>query len=196
MPGSIDIWILGPMEVYRAGSPVAIPAGKQRGLLALLALRAGSVQSTDLLIDALWGEEPPASARNALQVLVSSLRKYLADDRSVKLETSGPGYVLRAEPDGLDLLRFEQLLDEGGAALGAGDEERASQLLARALELWRGRPLEGLDLPGLPVGEIADLEERRTHAMQLRLEADLALGRHLEIVPELEGMLAAPPLAG
>ena len=64
MPGSIDIWILGPMEVYRAGSPVAIPAGKQRGLLALLALRAGSVQSSDLLIDALWGEEPPETARN------------------------------------------------------------------------------------------------------------------------------------
>lgn len=166
---------------------------KQRTLLTVLVMRAGEVVSADALIDALWGDEPPATARTALQVRISKLRKLLAGDPSAKLETRGPGYVLHVDPEQVDLHRFDRHVERGRAALAGGEYERAREELQAALELWRGEPLEGIDVPNL-AGELADLRERRTAALEARLEADLALGRHLEAIPEIDRLRAEDPM--
>jgi DNA-binding SARP family transcriptional activator len=194
MPDRLDILVLGPLEVRRGGEPLSLPGVKLRGLAALLTLRAGEVVSADALIDALWGEHPPTSARNALQVQVSGFRKLLAGDPIARLQTRGTGYVLELAPDQTDLARFARLVEEGRAALAASEHQSAREILGEALALWRGRPLEGLEIPGLPTAALADLEERHAAALSLRLEADLALGRHLDVLPELDGLRAEHPL--
>ncbi len=194
MPGRLTFRVLGPLEIEHDGSPLPLGGAKMRGLIALLLLRAGEIVSTDALVDGLWGEDSPPTARTALQGQVSKFRKLLARDETAVLETRGPGYVLRVDPEQLDLRRFERLAEEGRAALARGEPEEARETLGRALDLWRGQALAGLDLPGLPTALLADLEERRSAVLESRLEADLALGRHLEVVPELESQLTAQPL--
>jgi YVTN family beta-propeller protein len=188
---TMEFRILGPFEVSERGRPLEVGAGKQRAVLALLLLRAGEVVSTDHLIDALWAERPPASALNSVHIYVSQLRKAL---RNGRLETRGRGYLLALEPEQLDLGRFERLLGEGRALLAGGESERAAQALRAALALWRGPPLSDFASEPFAHGEIARLDELRLAAFEERIEADLALGRHAELVPELEALVREHPL--
>jgi DNA-binding SARP family transcriptional activator len=194
----VDFRILGPLEVEEAGGLLPIGGAKQRALLAILLLRANEVVAKDRLIDELWGGQPPATATTALQVHVSQLRKVL-DPQATRgdaelLVTRAPGYVLRVEPEQVDLRRFERLLAEGKTAFADGDAETARERLGAALALWRGRPLG--DLAAVPFArhEGLRLEELRLAAREDRIDADLALGRHAEIVSELEGLVSEYPL--
>jgi DNA-binding SARP family transcriptional activator len=173
----VEFRILGPVEVLDEGRSVPLPAGKPRALLRFLLLNRNRVVSAETLIDELWGDEPSESATKALQGYVSQLRKALGADRLV---TKPPGYSLRVEDGELDLDRFEQLAREGRERLAAGDVKAASRELGSALELWRG------PAPGL--------EERRLAALEDRIDADLALARHAELVAELETLVAEHPL--
>jgi len=189
--GKREFRILGPFEARENGRSLAIGAGKQRALLVLLLLGAGEVVSTDRLIDALWGERAPASALNSVHIYVSQLRKVLGEGCLI---TRGRGYLLAFEPEQLDLGRFERLLGEGRELLAEGEAARASEALRAALGLWRGLPLADFASEPFAQGEIARLDELRLAALEERIEADLALGRHGELVPELEGLVRANPL--
>jgi YVTN family beta-propeller protein len=183
--------VLGPFEVAERGQLLDVGVGKQRALLALLVLSAGEVVSTDRLIDALWGERPPASALNSVRVYVSHLRRALGNGR---LLTRGHGYLLTVEPEQIDLGRFERLVAEGREALAVGEAERAAELLGAALALWRGPALVDFAAEQFAQSEIARLEELHLAALEERIEADLALGRHGELVPELEALVRSKPL--
>ncbi len=143
--------------------------------------------STDRLIDELWGAAPPSTALKSIQVMVSRLRKRLGDGR---LATQVPGYLLRVEPAELDLVRFEKLVDEARRAA----PEIAAEKLREALALWRGPPLADLAYEPFAQAEIARLEELRLAALDQRMAADLAAGRHAELVGELEALVVQYPL--
>jgi DNA-binding SARP family transcriptional activator len=179
--------VLGPLEVLEDGSPLRLGGPRQRALLALLLLHANRVLSSDALLDGLWPEEPPLAGRAALRVRVSQLRKALGGELVV---TRPPGYLLAVRPDQIDLHRFEVLVTEARAA----PPERAAELLREALALWRGDALAELRYESFAQPEIGRLDELRLAALELRVEADLALGRHAELVPELEGAVATSPL--
>ena len=183
----MEFRLLGPLEVAEHDRSLVLGGIKPRSLLALLLLHANQVLSADRLIDELWGDEPPATAAKSIQVHVSKLRKVLGDGR---LTTRDPGYVLNVDPEELDLARFERLLVE---ARGAGPETRAEKL-RQALTLWRGPPLADLAYQPFAQTEIARLEELRLAALEQRIEADLATGRHTELVSELEALAAEHPL--
>jgi DNA-binding SARP family transcriptional activator/energy-coupling factor transporter ATP-binding protein EcfA2 len=189
--------VLGPLEVVAAGGPVALPAAKHRTLLAALLVHANQVVSADRLIDALWGEQPPATAAKTLQTYVSQLRRELEPQARPgaweALQTADGGYRLRVEPDGLDADRFARLVDTGRQALGRGEPAAAAAWLREGLALWRG-PAYG-ELAGAPVAqaEAARLEELRLVALEGRIDAELGLGRHAELVGELEELVVAEP---
>ena len=185
----MEFRILGPLEAVVDGRPLPLAGASQRALLAVLLLHANEVVSSDLLIDELWGEEPPASGATALQVRVSQLRKALGP-AAERLETSAPGYVLRVGPDELDLDRFTRLLDHAAGA----EPAVAAGRLRDALALWRGPPLADLAYESFAQPAIGRIEELRLVALERRIEADLALGRHAELVGELEELVAQHPL--
>jgi WD40 repeat protein/DNA-binding SARP family transcriptional activator len=192
--------MLGPLEVLDDdGRPLILGGAKQRALLAVLLLHPGQVVSADRLIDELWGEDPPDTARNVLQVYVANLRKVLEPGRpkrtvSSLLKTQPPGYRLDLDGHALDLDRFAQLVSEGRAALAAGQASEAATRLRVALGLWRGPALGDVALLGRGQGAVAELEERRLAALEERIQADLALGRHRELIGELETLVAEYPL--
>jgi predicted ATPase/DNA-binding SARP family transcriptional activator len=165
-------------------------APKQRALLAFLLLHANAAVSRDRLIDAVWGTEPPRSAVSSLQVYVHGLRQALGAER---IERQGTGYSFRLDPAELDFARFERLVERAGVGLASERAADAAEDLRRALDLWTGAPLA--DLAGEPVHVEAapQLEERRLRAVELFNDAELALGRHDELVPELERLVAAEP---
>ena len=183
----MDFKLLGPLEVADRDRSLALGGVKQRSLLAILVLHANTVVSSDRLIDELWGDTPPQTAAKSLQVQVSRLRKQLGKDR---LGTRPPGYVLNLDASELDLTRFEQLF---GEARGS-DPETAAQKLRQALALWRGPALADLAYQPFAQAEIARLEELRLAALEHRIDADLATGRHAEIAGELEALVAEHPL--
>jgi YVTN family beta-propeller protein len=186
----IKFRILGPLEVQENGRLAPLGGTRQRALLAILLLHRGEVVSNDRLVDELWGEHPPGTATKTVQVYVSRLRKELGQGVVV---TRGGGYMLDIEPDQLDAARFERLTDEGRAALENGDANAASELLRETLELWRGPPLTDLAYEPFAQGEIARLEELRLVALEQRVEADLALGKHAALIPELETLVREHP---
>jgi len=190
----LEIRLLGPVEARLGQRPLALDRLQQRALLALLALNANRVVSTDQLIDALWGERPPATASVALYGLVSGLRKLLEPDHAAAVVTKAPGYLLQVSPEQIDLGHFEHLTAQGRRALDLDDAETASALLTEALELWRGPPLQ--DLQFLPFAQkvVGRLEELRLAAIEARVEADLAAGRDGDLVPELESLVSEHPL--
>jgi DNA-binding SARP family transcriptional activator/energy-coupling factor transporter ATP-binding protein EcfA2 len=189
--------VLGPLEVVVAGRPVALPAAKHRTLLAALLVHANQVVSSDRLVDALWGEQPPATATKTLQTYVSQLRRELEPQARPgawrALQTVDGGYRLQVDRDGLDADRFARLVDTGRQALGRGEPAAAAAWLREGLALWRG-PAYG-ELAGAPVAqaEAARLEELRLVALEGRVDAELGLGRHAELVGELEELVAAEP---
>jgi predicted ATPase/DNA-binding SARP family transcriptional activator len=182
--------VLGPLEVRDGNESLPLAGAKQRALLALLLVHANHVLSRDRLIDELWGEHPPDTAVQSVQVYVSRLRKLLPPDT---LLTRPPGYLLEVEPDELDLWRFERLLAEGREAHAQGDPERASALLHDALVLWRGPALAEFAFEPFAQAEIGRLEDLRLVAVEERIEADLALGQHAELIGELEAVIAENP---
>lgn len=188
--GETEFLVLGPLRVVVDGRVVPVRMGRQTQLLASLILSAGEVVSRDTLIDALWGEQPPAAATNALQVSVHALRKQLGPER---ITTDGPGYRLHVEPGELDLERFGRLVARGRNELAVGDAETAASTLREALALWRGPALVDVAYASFAQGEIARVEELRLVALEERVEADLELGRHDELVPELEALVSAQP---
>ena len=190
----IDFRILGPLEVGEGEQRLPLGGQRQRALLALLLLHANEVVSRDRLIDEVWGEEPPATVDNAVQVYVSRLRKLLqSGNGGGSLSREGNGYLLTIEPEQLDATRFQQLVRDGRRARAEGDNERAAVALCRALELWRGSALADVALGEFAHTEIARLEELRLTALEDRIEADLARGRDVDLVPELEALVAEQP---
>ena len=185
MSGALEFRILGPLEVAGDDGPLDLPAGKPRALLALLLLHRGEVVSVDRLVDELWGEAPPPTAAKNVQGYVARLRRVLGNGA---LLTQPPGYALRVET--LDAAHFEALVDE------ARHEEPAAAAprLQRALALWRGPPLAEFAYEPFAQDEIRRLEELRLAALEDRIEADLALGRHEEVVAALESLAREQPL--
>jgi DNA-binding SARP family transcriptional activator len=187
----MEFRILGPLEVWDEDGEVSLGGPKPRALLAGLLLHPNEVVPTDRLIDELWGEGSPEDAAAALRVNISRLRKALPQD---VLTTRSPGYVVRVEPDELDLHRFERLVDEGRSLLARGLAADASERLRDALSLWRGPALADFAYESFAQPAIARLEEIRLAALELRIDADLALGRHGELVGELEALVGEHPL--
>ena len=173
---------------------ITVGGGKRRALLALLLLHANEVVSAERLIDELWGERPTATATKSLHVYVSQLRKELASANGNLLLTRGNGYSMEVDADQLDLLRFERLVDDGRRAFEEGRADRSAQKLRHALALWRGPPLSDFQYEPFAQHHIARLEEERLTALEARIEADLACGRHAEIVGELEDLVVHHPL--
>jgi len=190
----LEFRLLGPLEAGSVDAPVVLGGTKRRALLADLLVHLGQVVSVDRLIDDLWGEDPPPTARHALEVHVSTLRKALALGGSdAAVVTQPPGYRLEASPDRVDAFRFERLVAEGRAALAAGEPERAALVLRDALELWRSPPLPEFVYEPFAQAEIARLEDLRIRALELRIDADLALGLGADLVSELEALTAEHP---
>jgi DNA-binding SARP family transcriptional activator len=187
----MEFRILGPLEVWHEGGEVALGGPKPRALLALLLLHPNEVVPADRLIDQLWGDDLPDSAAGALRVNVSRLRKALPQG---VLATRSPGYLVQVEPDQLDLHRFERLVDEARSLLGRGLAADASQRLREALSLWRGAPLADFTYDDFARAAIARLEEIRLAALELRIDAELALGRYDGLIGELEALVAEHPL--
>ena len=186
----MQIRILGPLEVWDDGRVVEVGAGRQRALLALLALHSREIVGTDRLIDELWGASAPPTAPKALQNLVSQLRRSLG---AAAIDTVPPGYRLVLADADLDARQFERLAAEGHRLL-EDDPGRAGQTLREALGLWRGRALADFAYEDFAQSEITRLDELRLGATEDRIDVDLALGRATELVPELEQLVSAHPL--
>ncbi len=185
----MEFRILGPLEVLDGDEIVGVAGQKQRELLAILLLSANQLVSSDRLIDELWGERSPRSGRSALHVRISQLRKALGRGGS-QLVTRPPGYVLEVGPEQFDLARFERLVRESAHAEPAA----AAAMLRDALALWRGPPLADVSYEVFAQAAIGRLEELRVAAIEKRIEADLALGRHAELISELGLLVAEHPM--
>jgi DNA-binding SARP family transcriptional activator/ABC-type transport system substrate-binding protein len=182
----VEFRILGPLEVLDGGRQIPLGGAKPRSLLALLLLARGRPVSTERLIDEIWDGRRPDTAHKIVQLHVSSLRKALGDER---ISTVERGYVLHLEKGELDAERFEEL---ASSASGAPPAQALEQLRA-ALELVRGGPLDDLRLESWVGPEIGQLDELVLSATEARIEAELALGRHKEVVRELERLVASHP---
>ena len=183
----MEFRLLGSLDVAERDRSLPLGGSKQRALLADLLLHANAVVPVERLIDDLWGASPPATVAKSVQVYVSRLRKQLGDGRLV---TRPPGYVLRVDPLELDVARFEALVTRARGA----EPEVAAARLREALALWRGPPLADLAYEPFAQAEIARLEELRLAALEQRIDAELATGRHAELVGELEALAAEHPL--
>ncbi|MGI9097776.1 MAG: BTAD domain-containing putative transcriptional regulator [Solirubrobacteraceae bacterium] len=187
----MEFRILGPIDVRGDAGAVALGGPKPRAVLAVLLLHANQPVSAERLALALWGEEAPSGAIKTVQVHVSRLRKALGD--ADILTTTAAGYCLRVLPGELDAERFERLVEDGRRALAEGRPEDAAATLRAALTLWRGPPLGDFAYEPFARAEISRLEEARLAALEARIEADLASGRHAELVAELQQLVAAHP---
>jgi predicted ATPase/DNA-binding SARP family transcriptional activator len=186
----LDFRVLGPLEVVRDGRPLALGGARRRALLALLLLEAGEIVATDRIVEELW--QGASEAARSVQVYVSQLRQLLGE--ADRLRGEAGGYRLLAAPEEIDARRFQRLLEEGRRLRVAGEHERAADTLRQALALWRGAPLVDLaDAPSAQV-ETARLEELRLAAREELIEVELALGRHHEVLADIEALVAAEPL--
>lgn len=186
----MDFRLLGPLEAFDGPAQLHITAGKQRALLAILLLHPNRTVSRDQLIDALWGEGVPGSAPKMVQILVSQLRKSLPEPR---LQTRPPGYLLEVGDEELDLALFERSVTDARSALAQSDPQRARELLGHALSLWRGPALAEFSEP-FAAPESIRLDELRIGALEWRIETDLVLGHHRDVVGELDRLIAQHPL--
>jgi DNA-binding SARP family transcriptional activator len=192
----MDFHILGPLEALDGGQPVPLAGSKLRAVLALLLLHREETLSSDRFIDELWGDEPPATAAKTLQVHISRLRKALASGSRGAEEvvvTSPHGYGLDIDPERVDAHRFERLLAEGRSELASHRPAQALAALEDALALWRGPVLADLSYEAFAQAEIARLEDLRVAALEQLIEAKLALGRHVEVVGQLETLILEHP---
>ncbi|MHC3474083.1 AfsR/SARP family transcriptional regulator [Streptomyces sp. 7R007] len=198
----MEIKVLGPLMVRERGMSIVPSAGKPRQILAVLALRAGRVVPAATLMEEIWGQDIPRSAATTLQTYILQLRRKIAtalgDAEGVTpkdvLVTNYGGYLLKAAAQDSDLREFERLSAAGGAALERGEARAAADLLARALGLWRGAALA--DVPVGPVLglDLVGMEEARMRALEQRIEADLAVGRHATLLAELRMLVERFPM--
>jgi YVTN family beta-propeller protein len=190
----MEFLVLGPLEVREGGRVIPLGGAKQRALLAVLLLHPNEVVSRRRLIDGLWGEEPPATAAHTVETYVSRLRRVLHDAGSHDaLIMRSPGYMLRIDPEELDLYRFENLAREGRRMLAEGNPGPAAECLQRALALFRGPPLDDVAFFPFAQAELGRLVEMRLAALEDRIDADLAAGKSAELVVELEALVKAYP---
>jgi YVTN family beta-propeller protein len=192
--GCIEFGILGPLEVSRAGRSVTLGGPRQRAVLALLLLEANRVVSMDRLAEEVWAGHPPDGWATTLQTYVFHLRRALEPDRprgtaAAVLVTRDRGYLLHVDREHLDSAVFEEGFTAGRAALHAGRYAEAAQTLRRALDLWRGPVLANLADYAFTRPEAARLHELRLAALEVRIDADLALGRHDALTAELDGLV-------
>jgi DNA-binding SARP family transcriptional activator len=190
----MEFRVLGSLQVVDDTSDLTPSAAKVRAVLAMLVLRHNQIVSTRELIDELWGERPPATALPTLHTYVYKLRKMLGTNGPATVVTKPYGYLLATSPETIDVYRFERLVADGWSALERDDPEHATETLTQALALWRGPALANLAAGELLSAQITRLEESRLRALQLRLEADLRLGRHRELISELKELIATYPL--
>jgi predicted ATPase/DNA-binding SARP family transcriptional activator len=189
----LDVRLLGHLEVEVSGASVRFEGAKQRRLFAMLALRAPEAVSADELVEALWGEQPPANSGQALQKQISRLRQRLGEGGGL-LRHRPPGYMLDIDPQAVDSRRFEELLRSARVALGQDDHERATAELQTALALWRGEALADYRFDEFAQLEISRLEELRVEAIEERVAAELAGGAGEDLVGELQALVAEHPL--
>ncbi|MEE9562455.1 MAG: BTAD domain-containing putative transcriptional regulator, partial [Thermoanaerobaculia bacterium] len=191
----MDFRLLGSLEVEADGKPIDIGPPKQRAVLAVLLLNANEVVPTDRLIDLVWGEDPPRTAGHSVQMYVSELRKALEDGgTAASIVTRPPGYLLKASSESIDVWRFEHLVEEGAALIGAHDFEAAVAKLRDALHLWRGPPLSDFAYEEFAQPHIRRLEELRVTAEEELAAVELELGRAWAVIPSLERHIADHPL--
>src|SRR4051794_10008322 len=191
-----ELLLLGPVAARRSGRELRVTAAKHRVILAALGLRVGEVVSTDVLIETLWSYRPPPTAAKALQVYVSELRKLIevAPRQPRVLTSQAPGYRLSVGRESVDLARFERLWSAGREALAGGDAAGTQKLLREALSLWRGDPLADFRFEDAFAADIRRLEELRIACLEDRFDADLALGEHARLIPEIEALVRSQPL--
>jgi predicted ATPase/DNA-binding SARP family transcriptional activator len=187
---STDFRVLGPLEVVRDRQPIRIGAPKERALLVYLLLNGDAAVSTDRIIDALWGDAPPATATKLVQLYVSHLRTKLGRDA---IATVPSGYRAEVAYGSLDSLRFEELLREGREARRTGNAQLAEAILSRALALWRGPALADASVAGFAGAEAARLDELRVDCAEERCAAWLALGRHEDVLAESQRLSSEHP---
>ncbi|MDF2256506.1 AfsR/SARP family transcriptional regulator [Streptomyces ferralitis] len=198
----MEIGLLGPMTVSVNGKSIVPTARKPRQLLALLALRCGRVIPVSTLVDEVWGNDIPRSSACTLQTYILQLRRLITLslhaasgwDAKDLIVTHFNGYQLMADPSSTDLREFERLSTEGDAALAAGDAATASLLLTRALALWRGPALVDVPIGRILHMESIGLEESRMRVHERRIVADLLLGKHSILIPELQMLVAQNPI--
>src|SRR5690242_20475951 len=178
----MEFRILGPLEVLDEGKPVALGTLKERLVLAVLLLHANEFVSRERLIDELWGVAPPATARKAVNVYLSKLRRTLSSGGRDPIATADGGYRLVVDGDLLDAERARSLLASARERVAGGDAATASRLLEEALGLWRGPTLAGLPLESFGRDEVAELDELRLAALMERIDCDLAQGRHEHVL--------------
>jgi DNA-binding SARP family transcriptional activator/outer membrane protein assembly factor BamB len=186
----VEVRILGPVEVVADGQPLELHAGTEQALLALLALHAGEPLAAERVIDAIWGDEPPPSAREMVRLYVGRLRRLLGEDA---IKRAGGGYALNERRDAIDLFRFEQLRRDGRRADETGDHEAAARLLGEALAIWRGAAFGGVERAAFVDHEARRLEELRVATVEERFDAEIALGRGPPLAPEIERVAAEHP---
>ena len=198
----VEIKVLGPLEVSVDGVSIVPSASKPSKLLAMLALNAGHVVTLSALTDEIWDDAPPRSGVPTLHTYILKLRRKLQDALAGEgsftskdiLITRRSGYLLNLEPSDVDAVRYDRLSAEGRRAVNEGDHERASRTLGEALRLWRGAALVDVETgPHLAI-EAMRLEENRLGDLHLRIEADLRLGRHHQLLGELATLCARHPL--
>jgi DNA-binding SARP family transcriptional activator/WD40 repeat protein len=187
----LEIKVLEGVGASIDGRAVPVGGPKQRAVLAMLALRANRTISVDELIDGLWGDRPPPSARNNIQLYVSRLRKALGDDGAARIVTHASGYQLNVPDDAVDAARFEQLVESAGREVEDGRGDGTAQ---DALRLWQGAPLADIADEPFAGAEIRRLEELHLRATELAIDIELAAGRHREVLATLESLLAEHPL--
>ncbi|MBB2914575.1 DNA-binding SARP family transcriptional activator [Streptosporangium becharense] len=195
MDSALAFRVLGPLDVLVDGRRVSIGGSRQRIILATLILRAGRVVPVEMLAGAVWGERPPTTARNQVVICVSGLRRAFQEAGVPPdvLGTSPPGYVLNAGPSQIDTLLAERLAAEARAAEGAGDLDTAARLFTEACGLWRGPALAGIE-SAFVEAEARRLDERQLTFTEERVEIELALGRHRDLIDDLAALVDANPL--
>ena len=190
----MEFRILGPLEVVEDGNPIALGTLKERLVLAVLLLHANEFVSRERLMDDLWGEAPPPTARKAVNVYVSKLRQTLRRGGTDPIATADGGYRLRVEPEQLDAASMQRVVAEAREAVSSGDLTGAADRFREALGCWRGPTLAGLELESRGRDEVARLDELRLAVLMDRIDCDLALGRHEQALGELSVLVPEHPL--
>ena len=194
MTPKLEFCLLGPLVVRCGGVVLPVPRGRQRAVLAVLLLNAGRVVSVGEIAETLWGPAPLPSASATVRNYVKRLRRVLRDADRARIVTRSPGYLIRVDRGELDVARFEALLERARNAARGGSWEAAADQVREALALWRGEPLADVESEALALREVPRLAELRLQAAELRIDAELRLGRHGVVIAELERMVAAHPL--
>jgi DNA-binding SARP family transcriptional activator len=190
----MEFGLLGPLVVRCGGGVLAVRRGHQRALLATLLLDANRVVSMDTITEMLWGANPPPSAGVTVRNYVSRLRRALGEAGRARIGAQAGGYVISVGSGELDVSRFEELVGAARTAARGGCWDQAAAHAGSALLLWRGEPLADVESAVLAQREVPRLAELRLQAVETRIDADLWLGRHAEVIAELRRLVVAHPL--